>query len=63
MPPTPEWDRVSAVDVSKALKEFDQLGAEQFFAQHGFAPTTTYELVHENRLHLVGGSTRSCCSR
>jgi hypothetical protein len=49
MPPTPEWDRVGADDVSKALKEFDQLGAEKFFAQHGFAPTTTYELIHENR--------------
>jgi hypothetical protein len=28
----PEWDRVTASDVSQAMKEYDQLGATQFFA-------------------------------
>jgi hypothetical protein len=43
------WDGVSRDDVVRALKEYDRLGAEQFFAAHGFAPTTTYELVWEER--------------
>jgi hypothetical protein len=43
------WDRVSADDVVRALREYDRLGAKEFFAEHGFAPTTTYELVWEER--------------
>ena len=41
------WDQVTDADVVRAMKEYDQLGAERFFAEHGFAPTTTYELVWE----------------
>jgi hypothetical protein len=41
------WDRVSERDVVRAIHEYDRLGPEQFFAKHGFAPTTTYELVHD----------------
>jgi len=43
------WNRVAAVDVERALAEYDRLGAEQFFGQHGFAPTTTYRLVWHGR--------------
>lgn len=43
------WDQVAAVDVERALAEYDRLGAEQFFAEHGFAPTTTYKLVWQGR--------------
>lgn len=43
------WDRVTARDVEHALKEYDRLGAEHFFAEHGFAPTTTYRLVWNGR--------------
>src|SRR6476620_2396339 len=43
------WDRVTRSDVLRALKEYDRLGPERFFAEHGFAPTTTYELVGEER--------------
>jgi hypothetical protein len=39
------WDQVSRDDVMRATQEYDRLGAEQFFSEHGFAPTTTYELV------------------
>lgn len=39
------WERVTRRDVLRAIHEYDRLGAEQFFAEHGFAPTTTYELV------------------
>jgi hypothetical protein len=43
------WDRVTHADVARAIKEYDRLGPEQFFAAHGFAPTTTYELIWEQR--------------
>jgi hypothetical protein len=43
------WDRVSSDHVVRALDEYDRLGPERFFAEHGFAPTTTYELVRDER--------------
>jgi len=42
------WDRVTHDHVLRAIKEYDRLGAERFFSEHGFAPTTTYELDWEN---------------
>jgi hypothetical protein len=44
-----KWDRVTRDHVSRALHEYDRLGPEQFFSEHGFAPTTTYELVWDRR--------------
>jgi hypothetical protein len=41
------WDHVTRNDVVRAIREYDRLGPEQFFSEHGFAPTTTYELVWE----------------
>ena len=43
------WDQVTRADVLHAIKEYDRLGSERFFSEHGFAPTTTYELVWERR--------------
>lgn len=43
------WDRVTGRDVLRAIQEYDKLGPEQFFSKHGFAPTTTYELVQGDR--------------
>jgi len=43
------WDQVSHDDVVRALREYDDVGAERFFSEHGFAPTTTYDLVWERR--------------
>jgi hypothetical protein len=43
------WDRVTRDHVLRAIKEYDRLGPERFFAEHGFAPTTTYELAWEER--------------
>lgn len=43
------WDRVTRRAVLRALREYDRLGPEQFFSEHGFAPTTTYELVMYRR--------------
>jgi hypothetical protein len=45
------WDRVTHAHVLRAMEEYDRLGPEWFFAEHGFAPTTTYELVSEDRLY------------
>jgi hypothetical protein len=45
------WARVNRTDVVRAMEEYDRLGSERFFAEHGFAPTTTYELVSEDRLY------------
>ena len=36
-------------DVLRAIHEYDQFGSEGFFTRHGFAPTTTYELVFDER--------------
>ena len=44
-----QWDRVTRREVLRAIHEYDRLGPEQFFSQHGFAPTTTYELVEDDR--------------
>ena len=43
------WKRVTRRDVLRAIHEYDRRGPEQFFAEHGFAPTTTYELVSNKR--------------
>jgi len=51
MTASPAWDRVTHADVAAAIAEYDRLGAKDFFSAHGFAPTTTYELVWEERLY------------
>ena len=43
------WDQVTHAHVTRALREYDRLGAKRFFSEHGFAPTTTYELVWDKR--------------
>jgi hypothetical protein len=43
------WDRVSRDDVLRAIAEYDRLGPDAFFAQHGFSYSTSYELVWEER--------------
>jgi hypothetical protein len=46
---TVAWDDVTHAEVVRAIKEYDRLGPERFFSEHGFAPTTTYDLVWEER--------------
>jgi hypothetical protein len=43
------WDQVSRTDVLRAIAEYDKLGPEAFFSAHGFAPTTTYDLLWDER--------------
>lgn len=40
---------VTRDDVVRAIHEYDRLGPEQFFAAHGFGPTTTYDMVWDER--------------
>ena len=41
------WDPVTRAEVMRAMQEYDRLGPDAFFSAHGFAPTTTYDLVWE----------------
>ena len=43
------WDHVTRSEVLRAIEEYNRLGPERFFSEHGFAPTTTYELAWEGR--------------
>jgi hypothetical protein len=43
------WDHVTRDDVLRAIQEYDRLGPQASFSAHGFAPTTTYELVWDGR--------------
>ena len=63
------WERVTRRHVLRAIQAYDRLGPEQFFSEHGFAPTTTYELVWYRRRYppkatcsneLGSGATKSC---
>ena len=45
----PRGARVARDDVLRAIQEYDRLGPERFFSEHGFARTTTYELVWDER--------------
>jgi len=40
---------VSHDDVVRAIKDYDRLGSERFFSEHGFGPSRSYELVWEKR--------------
>jgi hypothetical protein len=43
------WDQVTHAHVLRAIQEYDRLGPERFFSEHGFAPTRTYELIWDQR--------------
>jgi hypothetical protein len=45
------WDKVTHANVLHAIEEYDRLGPKPFFAEHGFAPTTTYDLIWEGRAY------------
>jgi hypothetical protein len=40
---------VTRENVVRAIQEYDRLGSEQFFSQHGFGPSRSYELVWRQR--------------
>jgi hypothetical protein len=43
------WDRVTRDDVLRAMREYDRLGPERFFSEHGFGQSRSYELVWQER--------------
>ena len=43
------WDKVTPDDVVRAIKEYDRLGPEEFYSAHGYGPTTTYDLICDER--------------
>src|SRR5260370_42620054 len=49
------WDQVTHADVLHAIQEYDRLGPEAFFSAHGFGPTTTYDLVWDERRYPPKG--------
>jgi hypothetical protein len=48
---TIDWHHVTREHVERAIHEYDKLGAERFLSEHGFGPTTTYDLVVNKRLY------------
>ncbi len=46
---SPAWDQVTHAHVLRSIQEYAHLGPERFFAEHGFAPTTTYDLIWDGR--------------
>ena len=36
-------------DVLRAINEYDRLGPDRFFSEHGFGPSRSYELVWDQR--------------
>jgi hypothetical protein len=44
------WEHLTHGDVVRAIQEYDRLGPGEFFSEHGFGPTTTYELATGKRL-------------
>jgi hypothetical protein len=44
-----KWDKVTNGDVLRAIQEYDRLGPERFFSEHGFGPSRSYELVWDER--------------
>ena len=43
------WNQVSRDDVVRAIQEYDRLGQDRFFAEHGFGPSRSYELIWDGR--------------
>ncbi len=46
-----DWSVVTDAHVKTAIDDYDRLGAAQFFAEYGFAPTTTYDLVWSDKTY------------
>jgi hypothetical protein len=43
------WDQVSRDDVLAAIKDYDRLGPQGFFSEHGYGPSRSYELIWNQR--------------
>ncbi|HXW80474.1 MAG TPA: hypothetical protein VEJ84_13300 [Acidimicrobiales bacterium] len=36
-------------DVLRAIREYDRVGPQRFFSEHGFGPSRSYELIWDKR--------------
>jgi hypothetical protein len=43
------WKHVTHADVVRATREYDRLGPDRFFSDHGFGTSRSYDLVWEER--------------
>ncbi|HUN34000.1 MAG TPA: hypothetical protein VMU95_18515 [Trebonia sp.] len=43
------WAHVTRAEVLRAIQEYDQMAPKEFFSKHGFGPTTTYDLIWDER--------------
>jgi hypothetical protein len=43
------WDQVRRDDVLAALQDYDRLGPEKFFSEHGYGPNRSHELIWNKR--------------
>jgi hypothetical protein len=43
------WEGVTRDHVLRAIQEYDRLGPDEFFSQHGFSYSRNYELVWDER--------------
>jgi hypothetical protein len=43
------WDNVTHAEIVRAIHDYDRLGPAQFFSEHGFGPSRSYELVWQQR--------------
>jgi hypothetical protein len=43
------WDNVTHAQIVRAIHDYDRLGPAQFFSEHGFGPSRSYELVWQER--------------
>ena len=62
---SPSWEQVTRADVLRAIEEYDQLGPERFFSEHGFGPTTTYDLIRDQRRYppkAILGTAYECAT-
>jgi hypothetical protein len=44
-----EWGNVNRNHVLESIREYDRLGPQAFFSQHGFSYSKSYELVLRGR--------------
>jgi hypothetical protein len=43
------WNQVTRADVLRAIEEYDRLGQDRFFSEHGFGRAKRYVLIHNER--------------
>jgi hypothetical protein len=46
-----DWSAVTHDHVARAIHEYDRLGPDAFFAEHGFSRTLTYDLIWNRRTY------------